>query len=76
MIVSALGSPSYYESHLHPSENLTVKSFFGETITASNLISQIEEVRTVAMNYCISQCVRHFLPPHKWPENYCITYIV
>jgi hypothetical protein len=59
MIVSALASPSYYESHLHPSKNLTVKSFFGETITATSLISQIEEVRTVVMNYCIYHCLRH-----------------
>jgi hypothetical protein len=53
MIVSEHASPSYYESHLQPSENLTVKPFFGETVTASSLISQIEEVRTNVMNYCI-----------------------
>jgi hypothetical protein len=65
MTVSALLSPSCNESHFLPSENMTVKSFFGETVTASSLISHIEEVRTVVMNYCISQYVRHIFTPAK-----------
>jgi len=45
MTVSALASLSCYESHLYPSKNMAGGSFFGETITASSLLNQIEEVR-------------------------------
>jgi hypothetical protein len=47
MIVSAHASPSCYESYLHPSKNVTEERFFGEAITASSLLKQIEEVGTV-----------------------------
>ena len=45
MTVSALASLSSYESHLYPPKNMAGGSFFGETITASSLLNQIEEVR-------------------------------
>jgi hypothetical protein len=46
MIVSVYAASSY-ESHLHPSKNVTEETFFGETITASSLLRQIEEVGTI-----------------------------
>jgi hypothetical protein len=46
MIVSEHASPSCYESDLYPLKNVTEESFFDETITASSLLKQIEEVGT------------------------------
>jgi hypothetical protein len=48
MVVSALASPFFYESHLlYPFKNVAEESFFDETMTASNFTRHIEMVRIV-----------------------------